>query len=1026
MNNNNKNQKDAIVPIAPIAPIAVNTSVPIFYIDTINQVVQKNGTRKEVDVGTRGPYTLADIIHFAQLPRLNGFQPNGNFVTTWIVYPAKSDENTTGLDATIIDIKDPKAPQTLQQSILDYHAAEDKKTYTDRLEKLAIKAMTDQERIEYEQKDIKNFNDWIQENVNTTFALPQDQNTLKLHYESKLDFIGYLLTVELGFFIASEMKALPLPQVTQTVKDAWLGGTVVTDKFRDIIDIIKQTGNPISMFYYKTYHLLKSLCFVLHDKPVDLFAPVLYNTMKARFDKQLPPQANAYSNAFIQLWEIWRKGFDVNTTSMTAKVTQSRCHKTIKELTESFEQFIHVVEGILVPKKIVTFAVPYSSFEFEKTQEDLKSALRFYNFGLSDAVGNDKYIKDLEKGPIYPNTCAQQDAAPNDKKGTILEVVEDTYSQPDQHPVHRYTVNITGNPSKTTFSIEPQRFGDVSIFCKQQEPKPMFLYYAAIDYFDDAVKSVIASQHATIFAESFPKVPQDLHVIIDEGVTKILFAVITDRISQNETIPLISGIVPSMHESARGKKTFSLKSLLYKMNWLKTKDNNPTLQTAVFILLATFAKELGDQSKIQVIENICRNQQGSQKSYVATVDSFFSESIVNGGVLFKGGNLILTEQSGFHALTQGEIEKLFEIMVKARTYTYAQFRNRATILSNIIKHVAQSAIENANTKIPFTTYLIYHALFNEVDIDKIIVPESQYNAFIGKFDRANHSSILDEESLVRRLFNFGTINDIFAIYENHTNDPFSMTIVDKMRRTDLWDMIIDYMKLGFSVDALLEETPLFFLIEMIPKLKRIEYKIGRGTSGDLTKMFLPILRQKFVDKMKAFMTTFNTTTIPINELELFIILLACNPNVGASNNNAILYSSFEPDFAAVIQQLKTQLNLDLDPLGAKELIDRFLQNGRLPQVIPPNEPKYNDVDSQQDLESDNALPSDPSNVAAAAVQQQLQSGGVKLPCHVYRKGRIDLRSYKKFLIDLSSRPKSKTRKQRKSSKSKRKSLKKRK
>lgn len=995
----------------------MNNAVPIFYIDTINQIVQINGTRKEVNVGTRGPYTLADIVHFAQLPRLNGFQPNGIFVTTWIVYPAKSDENTTGLDAMIIDIKDPDAPKTLQQSIIDYNEAEDKKTYTDRLEKLAIKAMTEQERIEYEQKDIKNFVAWIQENVNTTFALPQDPTTLKLHYESKLDFIGYLLTVELGFFIASEMKAQPLPYVTQTEKNTWLGTTVTTGKFRDILDIIKETGNPISMFYYKTYHLLKSLCFVLHDKPVDLFAPVLYNTMKARFDKQLPQQPTAYSQAFIQLWEIWRKGFDVNTTSMTAKVTQSRCHKTIKELTESFEQFIYVVEKIAVPKKIITFAVPYSSFEFEKTQEELKSALRFYNFGLSDAVGNDKYIKDLEKGAIYPNTCAQQDAAPNEKRGTILEVIEDTYAQPDQHPVHRYTVNITGNPSKTTFSIEPQRFGDISIFCKQQEPKPIFLYYAAIDYFDDAVKSVIASHHTTIFTESFPKVPQDLHVIIDEGVTKILFAVITDRISQNETIPLISGIVPSMHESARGKKTFSLKSLLYKLSWLKTKDNNPTLQTAVFILLATFAKELGDQSKIQVIENICRNQQGSQKSYVATVDSFFSESIVNGGVLFKGGNLILTEQSGFHTLTQGEIDKVFEIMVRATTYTYTHFKNRVSLLSNIIEHVCRSAIENPNNKIPFTTFLIYQALYNQVQTDKIIITETQYNTFINSFDRANHSSILDEESLVRRLFNFGNINDIFAIYENHTNEPFSMTIDDKKRRTDLWDMIIDYKKLGFSVDALLEETTLFFLIEMIPKLKRIEYKIGRGTSGDLTKDILPVLRQKFVDKMKVFMTTFNITSMPINELELFIILLACNPNVGASNNNAILYSSFEPDFARLIAQCKTVIQPE-NTFGAKELIDRFLQLGNVPQVIQPNEPKYSDIDSQQDLETDNAIPSEPSDSVTDVAMQAPQTGGVKLPKHVYRKGRIDLRSYKKFLIDLLPKPLHTTIRSKKSRKSK--------
>lgn len=1041
-----------------------NVNQKIFYVQTAHY---RAGNYAPLNILTRGPFSYTDIIDMSKTKLIvSGIQPNSSLVKTSIMYPKISEESINVLDICLIDIKSPTISQTLIKSIMDFSSSEHAQMYVNQMENISIKAMTDKEREEYESKsEVKNFDEWITQNVNTIFTLPQNSESLKLHFETKLDFIGYLLTTELGFFIANEMKNTTLAPSTQWVK-AWQGDVEGTEKFKDIIQAIEHTGNPVYMFYYKTYHLLKSLCFVLHDKPVDRFAPLLYKTMNDRFLLQMQDYKSAYSFIdviFTRLWEIWRQGFDVTiqetliegkrvATGMEGKVTQSRCHKTIANLTTEFNNNM-TSYGINVPKKIVTFSVPYSSFEFEKTQKDLKSTLNFYQYGLSDAVGNRKYIQDLDKGAIYPNTCAQQDAAPNEKKGTTLEVTEDTSKQAGNPVVdHKYKITQKGIQNEAHFQIEPQRFGDISIYCRQQKHgNPYFLYYAAFRYFDSVVQKIISDGGLTIFNLSFGMVsiPSDLYHIKDEGVDKILFAVITDRISQNETIPLINTLIPTMQESARGKKTFTLKSLMYKMNILRTSDNNRSLQDAVCILLATFAKELGDQSKIQVIENICRNSEGSLKSYVATVDSFFSESIVNGGVLFKGGNLIFTEQSGFHALTQEEIDIRFEIMYRASKYTYSKFESRVKMLSDIIKNVCTNALSTPDARLTFTTYLIYSAILNNVDTNKIIVNGTTYDAFINKFDRANHSSIFDEESLVKRLFtygNSGNITDIFAIYENHTNDPFSMTIVDNIRRTTLWDMIIDYKKRDYNIGILFEETPLFFLIEEIPRLKKIIFKKNRGTSGDLTAGVIEILEQKFIDKMQTFINKFSITVspFPINAHDLFVILFACNPNVNAVHNNSIPYEVFKPLVSQKIIVFKSELaklSVQDESVGAYVLLQINNNIGLLPQLVTPDEPKYNDVDSQQDLETDNQVSSDPSDVAfvkdlAASIAPQ--SGGVKLPNSVFRKGRIDFPSYKKFLIEHFSRPVRKTRKQRrqqnnksksrrnKSNKSKRKSLKKRK
>jgi hypothetical protein len=157
------------------------------------------------------------------------------------------------------------------------------------------------------------------------------------------------------------------------------------------------------------------------------------------------------------------------------------------------------------------------------------------------------------------------------------------------------------------------------------------------------------------------------------------------------------------------------------------------------------------------------------------------------------------------------------------------------------------------------------------------------------------------EGLVRRFFNYGKeggINDIFAIYENHNYNPFSMRIVNDIHRTDLWDMISDYIKMGFDINSLLEEAPLLFLIEQIPKIKNVDIRISRTvTSGNITSDVLLKLKEKFVAKMQSFIDTFQIviytfqkpSQFGLTAVELFYILLACNPHIGGTDKNGIEY-----------------------------------------------------------------------------------------------------------------------------------------
>ena len=1042
-----------------------------------------NGNQEIKHITISPPNTLNEIMENVSL--IKGNSSADEIVLYSIIYPVQSSKNPLAFESRCIAIPllyrytnnarkaiEEGFKEILKKSLQNFNkpteSESEKNNYIRRIEKLIVKAMTEEEvkRFELSLK-AKPIDEWLKEDLPLEFDMNEENSEedeseehseeAKFHYQSRLESLGYYLTSELGYFIANEMEInLPDPNLT-TKPPGWIPDSETLGKFKDILELIEEKqnldGRTDIMFYYKTYHLLKSLCFVLHDKPVDNFAPILFSTMKSRYEKQkahMKPPDSKYNVLLNNLWEIWETGF--NLTIGKPKVTQTRCHSTIQVLTKSFEDGIKQ-DGITVPKKIITFSVPYSSLTLDKPQEDLKKAVTFYSHGLSDAVGNDKYILALGKKAIFPKTCAQQDAAPNDKAGTTLNVVEQTTPLANRHLTHEYTVLNSETSHTEIISVEPQRFGDISIFCKQEdqgpgkESKSIFLYYASYDYFEDNVKAIIARESATIFAKSFPNVEPKLYNIIDEGESKILFAVITDRISQNETIPLIRGIIPSMEESARGKKTFSRKSISGKMSWLKTNPaskNYPydpdsvELDNAICILLATFAKELGDQSKIQVVENVCRMPNNPKKSYVATVDSFFSESIVNGGVLFKGGNIILTEQAGFHVLHQAQVDNLFKIAQRAKGYGYDNFKKNVESLCSQIQILTEKAI---NAKNPFTIYLIYKALNKQATAENIIVSRDYYDSFLAKFDRANYTSISSQENLVQRFFTFntpGNISDIFAIYENHNNDRFSMTVVNNVRRTELWDMIIDYNKQGFPLEPLFEEAPLFFLIEEIPKLKRIIYRKGRD-HVDKTKEILTILGQKFVDKMRTFIATFNIL-MPITEMQILSILIGFNPYLGVNDDRGVPYDDFDAgffpgNFFGVIQSIRGKLTRDkngkvITDMGEGEMKKTFEAIEPIPAPETINEPSYSDVDSQQDSETDKDFVSDPTNVirANSGVAENRMMGGFRIPEHVFIKESVDFPIYKKFLIEHFSRTERKTRKQKKSrsNKSRRKSLKKRK
>jgi len=938
----------------------------------INTIIYSNDPIKEKII-FRGPYTKFEIKPHIDIiikdykivdPRLFNIQ---------IICPHRDESGE--LSGVHVDVTSGNIIQIINQSANEYNesSAESKYKYDTRYD--VERAMTESEIADWEKQNIQTFDEWIQK-IQETSILPTNINTYTLHAETLLEWIGYWITIEFGYYISNEFDDIDIPVSTSNKYKAFdkyfYGEQKPTNTvYEDIYTTIKKTQNLEYLLLYRNYHLLKCLCFVLHDKPVDEFAPKLYEFIYPRCQKEyllkigrnLEP--NDATKPINQLWEIWRNGFNISQGA--PKVTQTRCHNTIDSLTVKFDEIMKSVR-IHVPQKMVVFSTPYSFFKegMPKIINELESILNNYSNGLGDAVGNKTYIEDFKKIPIYPKTCSEQDAAPTTLTDKSLIVIEDTNVNTDKTIVHTYKIN------ENEFEIEPIRFGDIAIYCKQFSGKSVFLYYAAVDCFTDAAKSQINESY---FETSFTTIPPILFYVKDDGMDKILFAAVFDKISQNDTIPLIANIVPTMINSARNG---NVKNYIRtdKMMWLK---GNTVLENEVLILLATYAKEMGDQSKIRVVENISsafdiiKNRGGSKlskkqnknvqrggrienNSYVATVDSFFSESMNNGGVLFKGGNIIFTEQEGFHSLSEEYFTGLLNVMYAATNYTHTKIIQKLSIFCENLIAIIKNIIEKV--ALPFPIYLTYVSIMVQLqNPQSLLASDSEYNALISKFDRNKQSGIFDNQSFLRRILNLDSINNIFAQYELHTNEPFYLQLTTNgPKRYDLQTMITDYLIVGYEIKPLIETTPLYFLIEQIPTLKVFSYRL---VADKRTPLFtfdpLIVIAEVFLEKMKTYITTY-ASGLNVNAEDILIILFACNKNINYEHPEITSLFGSTPALNNILDRIKHIQSQSNSPnykyeIGADQLIKNYItlftSNGPT-EPIAVDEPKYNDLESQED------------------------------------------------------------------------------
>lgn len=746
--------------------------------------------------------------------------------------------------------------------------------------------------------------------------------------------IAVWTTVDLFFFIAKDMDDVreDMDDVREdhefgTFLSTFRGTQTTSEPFKDVLTQINAydaSNRTIYAVFYRVYFLIKSLCFILHDKPVNAFARELYNVMYNRTVK-IFYIGEPYNSLLDGLWAIYFAGF--NLQDAEPMVTQTRCHRTLNELTNFFDTALYRDTGIVVPKTICLISIPYSVFreKEEKSQEEFAAIIQKNVFGLGDAVGNDKFITDYGLIPVYPNTCAKQDAAPTTYEEGTVKITETSIIN-DTAIDHEYTMDLPaslGSSRSQIQGIEPIRFGDVSIYCVQpggtthiRDVQPFVLYYAAEQCFTDDAKARLPAAKAAFVQVLTPHNLQGYINIMDDGVLKVLIAVSHGRISQNETIPLVQTI-RGMTQSARGKKALRMTNKIF---WLD-KDSGFPLENEVRIIVAADAKEAGDQSKVKLIENV--SKLADRKTMVATVDGFFSKSFIIGTVLFKGGNVEYYQKEGSDVLTEEQIMQIAQVIFKAKTLGYGEIWGRVHAFFNQLSQCIEPVILDTDNVLPFPEWLTYAAIYKASRTpDSLLIPEAEFNSFM-TFDRNKHTGITDTQSFVRRILKLDVINNAYAIYEEHLNNPFSVKITNGAERTDLQIMIIDYLSLGYSIDSLIEQAPLFFLLDQIPKLRTpFRYRtIGSRDiqDGDLATI-TAIIKTKFLDKMQNYIDRY-ISGIRIDANAIFNFLITKD-----SDGNSVV---------------------DYTP------ISRII-NATVADPQQPGEAKFEESDSQQEFSEGNA------------------------------------------------------------------------
>lgn len=725
-----------------------------------------------------------------------------------------------------------------------------------------IKEMTEEEAIKYI-NNLPNLSldEWIETLPDSLYisnsASLNKVSAPPIEIQTKIfnELLSHFLTVELIYAISEEIEKEEIDE--NNIKNQ----TNTISKFQDIKEILEK-NNDLKKVYY-IYHMCKCLCFILHDKPVDELAPFLLNFYEKRMEN------NEYKITFMN---IFKKGFDIQGNN--AKVTQTRCHKTIDELTNKFNEIMKD-KKMNIPDINKVFSIPYAAFRldskkttFENNEsentlnitEEMKKYLKYYSYGLGDAVGTETFINNLDKTSIYPDTLALQDAAGSTHSKNEINVIENMNLSKNLEYVIKCGANECGI-QKRELNIEPLRFLDVCILCVKINGVNKFLYYANGFKYDE---------------NNYPKqpdnffIPKELTKYNDQGIEKTLIGIITGKVSQNDTISLLNEYV-DITKSARGRGSFVVNPAI----WWLYKNTNTEDEKNIKIILGTLTKEAGDQSKIQVIENLSRN---GVNSYVATVDSFFSHSFINGGIIWKGGNVEIYIPQGFEVPSPELIKQTKIVLLKTGLYSFEKLKAKLYNFCSKIVEILDKILKDDTIYLPDSTKFTFYALMNEMIttdhfLDKQtfdLIVKSEYNINI-------HSDIYSEQSLLRRLINFNKVSELFSLLDDELNESFSIKIND-ITQTNLKEIIQSYLK-TITIDPnnyylkglelFIEQLPLFFLMRHLDHLNDISFKKQRVSrtepERDLSVQVREKIRYIISSKLKNFCEKHNITMDKYNE-----------------------------------------------------------------------------------------------------------------------------------------------------------------
>jgi len=739
-------------------------------------------------------------------------------------------------------------------------------------------------------KGISDYIEWLNYIIQPEGETLSNPELTYLYLQSTFDQIERLFSIDMYEIILHELfESLPNPE------EIIIGDTItVGDKnvpipaasnFNDVLQKINSVDDPLLKiqlnFVYNFYFLLKSLCFILHDKPVNSFVDVL-------FEYIVLPMFNYSANTFINIHSIitdfvtiWREGFTKGGSSVAS---QTRSHQTAANLTTSFTQVMKHY-NIIVPEKILVYSMPYSVFRYDIAEKKrVNELLKYFKYALSDAVGNE-FIQNLHSDIelLFPFGPAIQDAAPPSRTNGPLIVIKENILVSQAGAMNTAAISTQGIELEkqvvdihtisysSSIVTEPVRFGDIVIYPLQNGTvQPFVLYYLdpIVHFPSENIVSIISEFNAgsgilidfmnNLNTSWSTDIFRNYMIINDVGVygldglpkIKLLFGVSYGRISQNDTIPLIKDLL-DMSKSARGSGP---PKNIVTLKWLG-QNTNTYIEKKSKVLLASFTKELGDQAKRNVVELL--NSNGPNKGFLATVDTFLPHAFINGLCIVRAGNIEIYEQEGFRTIDRDTIVSILKIIKQYEDYTLI-----SGVVNNFLEQIKQSIKTTIDYLVPnikaheisepnidiFKHILLYCGIYTELHINPLLISIDAFHSIIYNFITTWQTpGFSDANSFMKRILFLGKIREIFAIYEKDidTFQSFFITyesggktftekhlgrIIEKYYSYHYVDPLFDF---DTEINKVFDEAPLFYLLKYWNDMKSIRVpNKGRNSIPD--------------------------------------------------------------------------------------------------------------------------------------------------------------------------------------------------